>query len=176
MDARAFPRPEEAELGRPRASRLTVPAMLLAGLSLSGCALVFRGDKQDVRFVSVPEGAEVKADGHPLGTTPTVTKVDRARPPAVVVSKAGFADGHVNLHQRPATGWWIWDLGTCVIPITLCIPVLLDALSGAWMTLDDEVQVKLAPATSPPTPPPTAPSPSAPPSATPAPPQGEVWL
>jgi hypothetical protein len=32
---------------------------------------------------------------------------------------------------------------TCVIPVLLCIPVLVDALSGAWMTLDDEYRVKL---------------------------------
>jgi hypothetical protein len=128
--------------------------------ALSGCAAVFKGSKQEVRFVAVPEGSDVRIDSQYAGETPTTAKVDRNTSQNIVVSKDGFANQYVKVQRHPDVPWWIWDIATCSVPILLCIPLAVDALSGAWFSLDEEVRVKLDPlpmAAKPPPPPASAP-------------------
>jgi hypothetical protein len=120
--------------------------VLLAGLlSLTGCAAIFKGGKQDVRVVAIPDGADVRLDNQFAGESPTTVRVDRNASQHIVVSKDGFKDQQVTVQRHPDTPWWIWDIATCAIPVLLCIPLGVDALSGAWFSLDDEVRVKLDP-------------------------------
>lgn len=123
----------------------------LLALGASGCATVFKGSKQDVLFRSEPSGVDVRQDGRQLGTTPGVIPIDRGRSSTTVsVSKAGYEPGRVIVRTKPDVGWWVWDVGSCVIPIALCIPLLVDAISGAWMTVDqDEYVITLDPAHAP---------------------------
>jgi hypothetical protein len=115
-------------------------------LALSGCAAVFKGGKQDVVFHGAPEGADVKVDGAYAGSLPEATaKVDRDRPPNIVITAAGFKEQYVHLQKKPDTPWWFWDIATCVVPVTLCIPALVDAISGAWYSYEDRYAVKLEP-------------------------------
>lgn len=136
--------------------------VVLLALSTVGCAAVFKGSKQDVKFVAVPEGADVRVDNRYVGSTPVSGEMDRNQSTNIVVSKDGFKEQYVQLRRHPDTPWWFWDIGTCVIPVTLCIPVLVDAISGAWFSLDEEVRVKLDPLPMKPTPaapPPVPPNP-----------------
>lgn len=116
----------------------------------TGCAAVFKGSKQTVRIDAVPEGSDVRADGRYLGAAPVDAEIDRDRSQNVRVTKDGFVEQHVQLRKKADTPWFFWDIATCVVPITLCIPVLVDAISGAWYSYDDVYRVKLDPALVPP--------------------------
>jgi hypothetical protein len=120
-------------------------ALVLIATHATGCAAVFKGGRQDVTFRALPEGADVSQDGRYLGAAPTTASIDRDRPPNITVSAPGHADGHVYLQKKADTPWFFWDIATCVVPVTLCIPVLVDAISGAWYSYEDSVTVKLAP-------------------------------
>lgn len=125
--------------------RSTMAMLMLTTLGLGGCAAVFKGSKQDVKFVAVPEGSDVRVDGQYKGETPTTAAIDRNTANNIQVSKDGFAPQYVRVQRHADTAWWFWDIATCAVPITLCIPVLVDALSGAWFSYDDELRVKLDP-------------------------------
>jgi hypothetical protein len=115
-------------------------------LSLTGCAAVFKGGKQEVVFHGAPAGADVKVDGAYAGSLPeAAAKVDRDRPPNIVITAQGFKEQYVHLQKKPDTPWWFWDIATCVVPVTLCIPALVDAISGAWYSYEDRYAVKLEP-------------------------------
>lgn len=51
--------------------------LLLAVMSLSGCATLFSESTQQLSFTSSPGGAEVLMDGQPIGVTPLTAVVDR---------------------------------------------------------------------------------------------------
>ena len=123
----------------------SVIGLLFAAHMCMGCAAIFKGSKQDVRFEAVPQGADVRVDGQYKGETPTVAAIDRNQANNVEVSKDGFVAQHVRVQRHPDTPWWFWDVGTCVIPVTLCVPLLVDAISGAWFSYDNEFRVKLEP-------------------------------
>ncbi len=118
----------------------------------SGCAAVFKGGHQEVDVVAIPEGADVRLNGQFMGATPTKANVDRINAGNLVVSKDGFKEQYLTLQRHADTPWWIWDIATCAIPILLCIPLGVDALSGAWFSYDETVRVKLDPLPSPPPP------------------------
>lgn len=121
-------------------------ALAVGLLSLTGCAAIFKGGKQEVVFHGAPEGADVKVDGAYAGSLPEATaKVDRDRPPNIVVTAQGFKEQYIHLQKKPDTPWWFWDIATCVVPVTLCIPALVDAISGAWYSYEDRYAVKLEP-------------------------------
>ena len=124
---------------------MRVVVCILVLSTCSGCAWMFKGSKQDVRFTGIPDGADVRVDGQYAGALPTHAELSRNHAQNIQVSKEGYKDQYVQVKRSPDTAWWFWDIATCVLPITLCIPVLTDAISGAWMTLDDEVRVKLDP-------------------------------
>src|SRR5262245_27898569 len=121
---------------------LTVAAMAMGS---TGCAYMFRGSRQTVDVSALPNGAEVTQGGRLIGTTPVPGELDRDRDATLILSKPGYTPGRVDLRRRPSPGWIIWDIATCVIPVTLCIPVLADGISGAWYGFDDAIVVKLEP-------------------------------
>ena len=111
----------------------------------SGCAYMVNGTKQDVTIQSLPKDAEIRNNGTYLGSGSVTSAIDRDVSQNITVSREGYDDAHVYLRKRMSAGWAVWDFGTCVIPVTLCIPVLVDAISGAWNTYDDLYSVKLSP-------------------------------
>jgi hypothetical protein len=125
-------------------TRLPISILLTCAFASMGCATVFRGSTQPMRFTSEPNGVGVKVNNRNVGVTPIDVEVDRDRQPSIVLSKEGYGDGHVSLRKQLDTGWAVWDIGTCVIPITLCIPLLIDGFSGAWYSYDERYEVKLA--------------------------------
>lgn len=135
-------------------------------LSLTGCAAVFKGSTQEVHFASVPGEADVRVDAQYVGATPTKAEINRNSSQNIVISKDGYTTQYVKVKRSPDAPWWVWDIATCAIPIMLCIPVLVDAITGAWFSLDDDVRVKLDADKAIPKPSPAVP---APPSPTPTP-------
>lgn len=124
---------------------MRVGIVALALLS-TGCAWMFKGgSKQDVHFSGAPDGADVRVDGQWAGAMPTKAELSRGSAQNILVSKDGYKEQYVQIKRRPDVPWWFWDIVTCIVPVTLCIPVVTDAISGAWYSLDDEVRVKLDP-------------------------------
>jgi hypothetical protein len=111
----------------------------------TGCAAVFKGGYQDVQVVAIPEGSDVRSNGEFIGETPATVKIDRNNPGNFAVSKDGFTEQRLSIQRKADTPWWIWDIATCVVPILLCIPLGVDAISGAWFSYQDTVRVKLEP-------------------------------
>lgn len=121
-------------------------AVILLSLSLVGCAAVFRGTKESVSIESAPNGAEATSGPRKIGTTPTRFDVERNGVTQVTVKKEGYEDsvGVVKKQMNPA--WLTLDIVTC-IP-ALCIPLLVDALTGGWTDVDDRYVAKLKPGAS----------------------------
>lgn len=124
--------------------KLTASVCVLA-LSSTGCAYMFKGSQQEVRVTAVPGESDVRQENRYLGATPTTIEVDRNTARNIVVSKDGFKEQHIQFKRTIDTPWMFWDVATCAVPVMLCIPLLADALSGAWASVEDDVRVKLEP-------------------------------
>jgi hypothetical protein len=81
--------------------------------------------------------------GRTLGTTPGEAKVPRQGPSIVHVKKEGYEQGQFVLDRSVSGGWLVWDVLTCVIPVMLCIPLIVDGATGAWMNVDEQYAVTL---------------------------------
>lgn len=142
-------------------SSIALIATLL--LTSTGCAYMFNGGHQEVTIETNPSDADIRNNGKFLGTGGATTSLDRSGTNNLVVSAAGYDDGYVYLQKKMNAAWMFWDIGTCIIPITLCIPVLVDAISGAWNGYEDHSAVKLKPSVAAPIPAPQPANPSPPP-------------
>ena len=123
-------------------------AVILLSLSLFGCAAVFRGTKDTVTIESDPAGAEAKKGQRKLGATPTKFEAERAGVTQITLTKNGYEDHHGIVKKRMNAGWLTVDIITCVFPVALCIPILVDALTGAWYDVDEQYRVTMTPGTS----------------------------
>lgn len=134
--------------------KLTLGVIVLAWAS-TGCAYMFKGSEQEVHVVANPAQSDIRQEGRYLGATPTTIEVDRNQAQNITVSKVGYKDQPIRFKKGIDTPWLVWDISTCAIPVLLCLPLLADALSGAWQSVDDRIQVKLEPlpAVAAPTPP-----------------------
>jgi hypothetical protein len=119
--------------------------VVMLGIGSQGCAAVFKGRDQSVQFVSSPSGATVESNGRYLGDTPTSARMDRLGGLAIKMSRTNYVTSYGTLRRRPDAGWFVVDIATCVIPVLLCVPLLVDALSGSLMDLDEAYRVKLEP-------------------------------
>jgi hypothetical protein len=160
--------------------RSTCALSLVSAVSLCGCAAVFRDSKVRVHVDSDPSGAEIVYDERAIGRTPSDPELERSSSTALRITKPGYQDHRGAVHKHLNAGWAVADVATCVIPIALCIPLLVDAISGAWMDLDEDYRVRLdplAPSALAPGAPPAASVPPPLPSGTPtAPPPGQIDL
>ena len=120
----------------------------LMGLSLTlltSCAAVFRGSKATIQVSSEPTDAEVSVGGRTVGVTPGEAEVPRQGPSIVHVRKDGYTQGAFVLDRSVNAGWVVWDVATCIIPVMLCIPLLVDGVSAAWIDVDEHYRVRLTP-------------------------------
>lgn len=118
-------------------------------LGATGCAAAFREPKSEVTFTSMPKGASVAIKGRPAGATPTTAEIPRAGSSDVTISAPGY-DAHRGSVRKSLNGAWVTvDVLTCVFPVALCIPLLVDALTGAWVDVDPAYDVTLRPESKP---------------------------
>lgn len=153
-------------------------AAILFSLSLFGCATAFRSPSSTVTIESTPPGADAAIGPRKLGATPTRVSVQRNATTQVTLTKSGHEDHHGVIKKQMNVGWITFDTLTCIIPITLCIPVLVDAISGAWYDIDEHYVAELKPGTPlgtiaaitrPRGTPPSGPAPASPPTSAPTP-------
>ena len=113
-------------------------------LGTLGCAAVFRDGKSPVHVESDPAGASVEAK-EGAGATPLDVPVARAGITELRVTMPGFEEHH-GLVRKRVNGWWLTlDLATCIVPVMLCVPLFVDAVSGAWYDVDERYRARLLP-------------------------------
>ncbi|MBX3234179.1 MAG: PEGA domain-containing protein [Labilithrix sp.] len=119
--------------------------VLVLSLSLCSCAAVFRGSKESVQFESNPAGAEANMGPRKLGATPKKVDIERNGTTQITMVKAGYED-HIGVVQKSINPAWVTlDILTCVIPVCLCIPILIDAISGAWFDVNEKYVATMKP-------------------------------
>ncbi len=130
-----------------RLSRLLLLVLLFW---LTGCAAVFRESRPKVRIDSDPSGAEARVRDSEPKQTPMEVEVERSGSTDVVITKPGYAEHRGVIKKRSNGGWIALDVITCVFPVLLCIPIIVDAVTGAWTDVQKEYHAKLEPASGPP--------------------------
>lgn len=123
-------------------------AVLFLGLALAtstGCATVFRDSKVKVHVESDPAGAQARISQSDTKPTPADMDVDRSSTSSVVINKPGYAEHRGLVKKKMNGGWLAADIVSCVW--ALCIPLLVDAISGAWLDVAPSYSAKLEPAT-----------------------------
>jgi hypothetical protein len=109
-----------------------------------GCAAVFRDGKTPVHVESEPAGASV-AVKEGSGATPLDVPVPRSGITELRVTMPGFEEHHGVVRKR-VNGWWLTlDLTTCIVPVLLCVPLFVDAISGAWYDVEEKYRARLMP-------------------------------
>jgi len=102
-------------------------------LSLSGCfATVFKGRNSSVEMTSVPDGATVYVDGVPAGQTPVKVRLKSSTSHTVEFKKDGYKPVTKQISSGIGPGWVILDVAFGLVP------VVVDAATGAWYSLDDD--------------------------------------
>ncbi len=99
---------------------------------LNGCATLFKGSTEEVNVSSKPVGAEVYVNGVLMGTTPVTLKLKSNKSYTIQFKKDGFLTKSVVLNNSIGTGWLILDV------LGGLIPVIVDASTGNWYTLDQD--------------------------------------
>lgn len=118
--------------------------MAVALASTTGCATVFRRSYSKVHFESEPNGAQAKIGQTEAKPTPVDLEIERSGTTGVVITKQGYADHRGVVKKKLNGGWVAADVISCFW--ALCIPLLIDAISGAWMDVTPSYNAKLEPA------------------------------
>jgi hypothetical protein len=111
--------------------------LFLGSISLAGCAAVFRPSKDTILVDSTPAGADAKNADRAIGHTPTEVQVERKRSTEITLTKPGYEVTTIVPKRHINVAWISLDVLTCVFPVALCIPLLVDALTGAWYDVDN---------------------------------------
>lgn len=109
---------------------------LVLFVQITGCATIFKGASSKVNFNSEPPGAGIYVNGHYLGVTPVKLKLESKQSHLIEFKKEGYGTRVVSISNSIGPVWIVLDV------IGGLIPVLIDAVTGAWYSLDqDEVNV-----------------------------------
>ena len=112
-------------------SKISLVVIVCLCFFLSNCATLFKGTSEEVNFGSNPVGAEVWVDGKMMGKTPINFKL-MSKKTYVIEFKLEGQTKVVNLNNHVGTGWIILDV------LGGLIPVIIDAATGAWHSLDQK--------------------------------------
>ena len=105
---------------------------ILSLLFFAGCATLFKGTSQKVGYSSDPSGAKVYVNGQLVGTTPFELEMKANRTYTIEFRKEGYENKTVVLNNSIGAGWIILDV------LGGFIPVIIDAATGAWYSLDQD--------------------------------------
>jgi len=105
-------------------------SLMIVVLLLASCATIFKGSTQRVNFGSDPSGAKVYVNGQLMGSTPLELKLQSKQSYSIEFRKEGFQNKTVLIANSVGAGWVILDI------LLGFIPVIVDAITGDWMYLD----------------------------------------
>ena len=124
-------------------------ALIVAVVTLQGCASIVNGGRQDVAFLSEPAGAEYvvrNADGIVAqGVTPSSERLSagagyfRKAGYTVTYSKDGYGEQSRTL--APEVSGWYW-VGAV---FSVASALIVDPLTGGMWKLPEQSSAKLAP-------------------------------
>lgn len=124
-----------------RAASLIVAACALGSM---GCAALFRDSTPKIRVETDPPGASAKVR-EKAASTPGEIEVPRKGLTEIRVTLPGFEE-HYGVVRKHVNGLWLtFDLATCIVPVLVCIPLFVDAISGAWLDVDPVYRARLVP-------------------------------
>lgn len=105
-------------------------------LSLSSCALVFKGNNPaNIPVNSTPVGAEITINGQSYGTTPTTIQLEDGENYNLIF-KLDDETRTYTLKSEVGTLWLVLDI------LSGGVPLIVDAATGEWLELpEDEVFV-----------------------------------
>ena len=106
-------------------------AIILAGsiVSTGACATIMQGSNQGIAVNSTPAGASVSVDGKPMGTTPTVLRLERRSAHTVRLEMQGYAPYEMQLEKK--LSGWVWGN----IAFGGVVGVIVDGTTGAMYRL-----------------------------------------
>lgn len=104
--------------------------MAVAIFVINGCATIFKGSTDTVSFSSDPSGAKVYVNGLLMGTTPFQLEMKSNQTYTIEFRKEGYENRIVVLNNSVGAGWIVIDA------IFGLIPVIVDAATGNWYSLD----------------------------------------
>lgn len=99
---------------------------------ISSCATVFTGTSQKLEFHSQPGGAHVYINATYMGDTPLRIKLKSNETYHIEFKKEGYETQVRHLSNHIQTGWLVLDI------LTGFFPIIVDAVTGAWYSLDQE--------------------------------------
>jgi hypothetical protein len=101
-------------------------------LSLMGCATLFKGTNSDIAMSSDPTGASVYVDGQYVGDTPAKISLKSKGEYLIEFRKDGFKTKSIRVTNHIGAGWIILDV------VAGLVPVIIDAVTGAWYSFDQK--------------------------------------
>ena len=112
--------------------RIKFVALFILCLLIVGCATLFKGTREEVRFGSDPQRAEVWINGIMTGETPLSIKLESKKTYTIEFRKEGYEPMIKTITNRIGAGWIVLDI------LAGLIPVIVDAATGAWYHLDQK--------------------------------------
>ena len=111
---------------------IAILVMITLVFSLGGCATIFKGNSSPLKVNSDPENAKIFVNGEYVGRTPLKIHLKGDKHYTIEFRKEGFEPVVRRVHSRIGAGWIVLDI--------ICggMPVVVDALTGAWYHLDQE--------------------------------------
>ncbi len=113
--------------------KIKILATALMCIYLSSCALIFKGTKEEVSFRSDPQRAEVYVNRVPMGQTPLTLELVTKQTYTIVFRIEGYKPKTVQINNKVGAGWIVLDI------LAGLIPVVIDAATGAWYSLDQNI-------------------------------------
>jgi uncharacterized protein YceK len=104
---------------------------VIAVLSLTGCATILKQPNAVLDINSDPAGANVYVNGNKAGNTPLPVIVPHKRPVTLTFKKDGYIDKVYVINNKIESHWFIFDL------LGGPLPLLIDATSGNWCSLEE---------------------------------------
>ena len=89
--------------------RRTFFPLVLALVSVAGCATIVNGKTQLVSFQSTPAGATIMIDGRPIGKTPLSLQLEKKSNQVLVVRKEGYKDFSTTMGTT-VSGWFLGNI------------------------------------------------------------------
>lgn len=110
-----------------------VSILLIGSFLFMSCATLFHGSTDTVSFASSPTGAQVYVNGMQMGTTPVQLSLKSSKTYTIEFRLDGYMSRTVILNSSIMAGFLILDVLFGVIP------VIVDAATGNWLSLDQSV-------------------------------------
>lgn len=111
---------------------LTVIISLAIILSIAGCATIMKGSSQNVKISSSPEGAQIKINGIPIGTSPMIVKLSTENEYQVSLELDNYLPYSIKITK--SVSGWAWGN----IFLGGIIGLIVDISTGAIYKLDKE--------------------------------------